>query len=96
MGTIRTPYDYGSVGTEATAFIQRINTREPDIHELWCLGLDGISHEVQPTVHIEVTSGSIGEFVTNYLTEMVAKFISSGNFMSTTASGLLVCPTMPG
>ena len=67
MGTIRRPSDSVSGVTEATAFIQCINDREPQIHELWCLGLDGIGRKVCPTARVEATAGTIGEFVTNYL-----------------------------
>ena len=39
------------------------------IHELWCLGLDGTIHKVHTTSHVEVTSGTVGEFVINQLAE---------------------------
>ena len=42
MGNIHRPTDSGSGGTEATAFIQYINGQDPQIQELWFLGLDGI------------------------------------------------------
>ena len=67
MGSIRSPSDPGSSSTETTAFIQCVDGKEPKIHELWCLGLDNISHKVHPTAQVEVTSGTIGKFVTNYL-----------------------------
>ena len=69
IGTIYRPSDSGSRSTEATDFIQCINGREPKIHELWCLNLDGICREFHPTEHIEDTSGTVREFVTNYLAE---------------------------
>ena len=73
MGTIRKPLDSGSGGSKATAFIQWINGREPQIHELWCLGLDGIICEVRPTARLEVISRTVGDFVTNFLAENVRR-----------------------
>ena len=69
MGTIHMPSDYGSGGTDTTAFIQLINGREHQINELLCLGLDGICHEAHPTARVEIPYGTVGEFVTNYLAE---------------------------
>ena len=69
MSTIRRP-SYSIIGgTEATAFIQCINGRQPHIHELWCLGLDRISRKVHPTARLEVPAGTVRYFVTNYLAE---------------------------
>ena len=67
MGTIRRPSDSSRGGTEANAFIQCINGREPQNHELWCLDLDGINSEVHPTVHVDFLAGTVGDFVTDYL-----------------------------
>ena len=69
MGTIRKPSDSGSGGTEATDFIQWVDGREPQIHELWCLGLDRIIRGVHPSAGVEVATRTIGESVTNYLAE---------------------------
>ena len=65
MDTTRRRLDYGIRGTEATAF----NQYTTQIHELWYLGLDGISCKVHPTARVEVPDGTIGEFVTDYLVE---------------------------
>ena len=69
MGTTRRPSYSGSGGTEANDFIQWINGREPHIHELWCLGLDGIIRKFHPTARVELPAGTVREFVTNYLAE---------------------------
>ena len=69
MGTIRRPQDYVSGGTEATSFIQCVGGREPQIHEFWCLDLEGISRKFHPTARVEVTAGTAGEFLTNHLSE---------------------------
>ena len=96
MGKIYRTLDSGSGGTEATDIIQCINGRESQIHVLWCLYLDGISREVHPTEYVEVTAGSVSEFVNDSFLKMDAKSISSGNFTSTKASNFWVCPTKPG
>ena len=45
-----------SGSTDATIFIQCVDSQELQIHELWCLGVDGISRKVHPTSQAEVTS----------------------------------------
>ena len=69
MGSIRRLSYYGSGSTEGTAFIQCIYGTEPQIHELWCLGLDRIIRGVHPTAHVEFPDGTVGEFLTDYLAE---------------------------
>ena len=69
MGTIYRPFYPGSGSTDSTAFIQCINGREPHIHEFWCLDLYGICCEVRSIAHVEVTVGTVREFVTDYLAE---------------------------
>ena len=88
MGTIHRPFDSGSAGTESNAFIQCVDDREPQIHEFWCLCLDEIIREVHPTSRVEVTFGSVGEFVKNYLSENgrrinIIRKISSNNSVQT-------------
>ena len=36
---------------------------------MWCLGLDYISREVHPTAQVEVTAGTVRNFVNDYLAE---------------------------
>ena len=67
MGTIHRPSDYGSRGTDTTAFIQCNNGQELLINKLWCLGLDWICHKVHPTALVDIPGGTIRELVTNYL-----------------------------
>ena len=40
---------------------------DPHKHELWCLGLDNISHKVHSIAQVEVITRILREFVTNYL-----------------------------
>ena len=42
---------------------------EPQSHEVWTLGEDGVTPQVYPTARVDVSAGFIGEFVTFYLTE---------------------------
>ena len=69
MGYIFWPSDSGSGGTLDTKFILCVDVWEPQIHELWCLGLDNISHILHPKAGVEVGSGTVGELTTNYLAE---------------------------
>ena len=63
------PSNPGSSSTKDTSFVQCIDGWYPEIHEVWCLGLDGIICEVHPTAHVEVPVITDEEFVTNYLHE---------------------------
>ena len=36
-------------------------------YKLWCHGLNGLSHDVHPTVRLEIPNGNFGEFITEYL-----------------------------
>ena len=65
MGSIRRPSDSGSGINKATALIQCVDGREPHIHDLWYLVLDGISCGGFTTAQVEVTDGTVGEVVTN-------------------------------
>ena len=38
----------------------------PQIHELWCLGLYNIGRKFHPRASVEVTAGTVVEFVTKY------------------------------
>ena len=67
MGIICGTSDSGSGVAEGTAFIQCINGQEPQIHELWCLGLEVISRKFYPMEHLDVTTGTVGSFLTEYL-----------------------------
>ena len=69
MGSILRPSDYGKRSIKATALIQCGDGLEPHIYDLLYLGLDRISREVCTTVQVEVTAGTVREFVTNYLAE---------------------------
>ena len=69
IGSIHWPSNPGSWSTEDTDFILLVDGREPQIHEVWSLGLDGIVRKVHPAARVEVVSGTAGEFLNNYLAE---------------------------
>ena len=69
MGSVRRPLYSGSDSTQVTSFIQCVDGQEPQMHEFWCLVLDGIIREGYPTMQVEITAGTVGEFVTDYLAE---------------------------
>ena len=69
VGPIRRPSDYGSGGTEGPEFILFVDGREPQIHEVWAFGSDGITHEVHPTAQVDIIAGVMGEFSSDSLTE---------------------------
>ena len=43
--------------------------REPQIHEVWDFGSDGITREVHPTEQLDVGAGVVGELLSDDLTE---------------------------
>ena len=46
-----------------------MDRREPHIHKVWTFGEDGVTREVYPTVQVDVGTGCVVEFATNYLTQ---------------------------
>ena len=67
MLSVRRNSDHGSGGTKDTKFIWCDDGREPQIHELWCLGLDNITREAHPTAQVGVGAGPVWDFTTDYL-----------------------------
>ena len=65
MGYIRRTSDPGSRSSGDTTFIQCVDSRGTQIHEVWSLSLDGIIRKVHPTERVEVLSGTVGEFMTD-------------------------------
>ena len=70
--------------------------KESQIHELWCLVLHGITHEVHPTEHVEVTAGTIGDFVTDYLAENGRRIEIIRKISVNDSVQLWVCMNKPG
>ena len=69
VGSIRWPSEYGRGGAEGPKFIQCMDVREPQIHEVWDFGSDIITREVHLTARVYVGTGVVGEFASNCLTE---------------------------
>ena len=45
-----------------------MDVRDPQIHEVWNFGDDGVTREVHPTARVDVGTGFVREFSTDYLT----------------------------
>ena len=59
--SIRRHSTYGGGDAEGPEFIQYVDGREPQIHEVWAFGSNGITREVHPTVQVDVVDGVMGE-----------------------------------
>ena len=69
MKNILRPYNSGGGGPDTSTFINCVNGRNTQIHKLWCWDIDGICREVHPKERVEILSGTVGEFVTEYIRE---------------------------
>ena len=52
VGSIRWPSNSGSEGTKGPEFIRCADGRDPQMHEVWDFGYDGITREVHPTARV--------------------------------------------
>ena len=62
VGSISWPSDSGSGGAEVPEFIRCVDGQEPQIHEVWDFGEDGVTHEFHPAALVDVGAGVVGEF----------------------------------
>ena len=69
MGNILNPHNSGGGGPETGTLIQCVNSRDPQIHKLCFWVIDRIYHEVQLTARVKIPSGTVGEFVPDYISE---------------------------
>ena len=69
MGSIRRPSDSSREGTKSVEFIWCVDGREPQIHEIWCLGYNGVTHEFHTTAQIYDVAETVGQFLTQNLSE---------------------------
>ena len=69
VGSILRTSASGSWGADGSKFVCCVDGRDPQMHEVWCFGSNGITREVHPTVRVEVGAGIVGNFSINYLTE---------------------------
>ena len=70
MGSIHQPSDSGSGSTKGIEFIWCVDSQDPQIHETWCLGSDGVDHKFHPTVQIDDSTGTVGQFKPNTFLKM--------------------------
>ena len=68
VGAILRPSDSSSGDEEGHKFIRCLDGRKPQIHEVWTFGEDGVTHEVHPKVQVDVHTGFVREFATDYVT----------------------------
>ena len=67
VGAIRQTSNSGSGADDGIEFIRCVGGRQPEIHEVWTFGNDGINPEVHPFACVDV-GDFIGDcFATNYL-----------------------------
>ena len=92
MGSFRGTYYSGSRCTEGVEFIQCVDGRENNIYKICCLGLDSVTREVHTPAQVEVASGTVVQFSTNYLSEHGRRIPSSANFPSTEVSNFWLSP----
>ena len=68
VGSIYWPSDYGSGDVYGPEFIRCVDGRQPQIHEVCSFGEYGVTHEVRTTARVDVGTGFVGEFATDYVT----------------------------
>ena len=59
VGSIGRPSDSVSRDTEGPKFIQCVDGRDPQIHEVWTFGEDGVTREVHLTSQVDVGTGFV-------------------------------------
>ena len=68
VGPIHRPSSSGSGDEDGPNFIRCVDVQEPQIHEVWIFGEDGVTREVHPIAQVDVGAGFVIEFATDYLT----------------------------
>ena len=58
----------GSGVEDGPKFICCVDGQHTKIHEVWTFDEDGVTREAHTTARVDVGSGFVGEFFTNYLT----------------------------
>ena len=86
MGDIHRPSDYCSRYPDSGSFIQFVYGIYPQTHELWCWDIDKICHKVHLTARGDISAGTFGYFVTEYLGEngrrnqIIGELLINGSF----------------
>ena len=65
VGAICQRSDSGSGDEDGPEFIQCVDRREPQIHEVWTFGEDNVMRDVHPTAQVDAVVGFVGEFAAN-------------------------------
>ena len=65
VGSINSPSDSVSRDAEGPEFIRCVDGQEPQIHEVWTFGEDGITREVHPTEQVDVGAGVVSVLATD-------------------------------
>ena len=68
VGSIGLTSKSGGRGTEVPEFIQCVYGREPQMHEVRCFGSNVITSEFRPTARVDLGTGVVGQFSSDYLT----------------------------
>ena len=66
VGANRSPSDSSCGDADKSNSICCVDGREPEVNEVWILGYDRLTPEVNPTAQVDVNGC---EIATNYLTE---------------------------
>ena len=64
VGAILWISNSGSGNEDLPKFNKCVDRRDPQIHEVWNFGEDGVTPEVHPTAQVDVGTGFVGEFAT--------------------------------
>ena len=69
VGATGWPSKSGCGDADISKFICCVDGRDPEVNAVWILGEDGVTPEVHPTVQVDVGTGVVCRFLTNYLTQ---------------------------
>ena len=84
-------FDYSNEDAEGPELIRCVGGRKPQVNEVWTLGEDGVTREVRTKAQVDVGTGFIGEFATDYLTEIWRRFCMFGrNYINRSVQWLVV------
>ena len=67
VGAICRRSDSGSGDEDGPEFIRCVDKCDPHIHKVWTFGEDSVTPKVHPTARVDVGTGFVGKFLTNYL-----------------------------
>ena len=65
VGAIHWSSNYGSGDEGGPEFIQGVDRRDPQVHEVWNSGEYGVTSKVHLTARVEIGAEFVSEFATN-------------------------------